>query len=89
MSETYEFPDAEDIPQIRATADEPFEKPETKNLFISYDEEKWPSDGSLEESIELINQLFGQNVQVACVPQSLEFLGKQEIEELLQTLSDE
>jgi len=86
MSETYDFPDVEDIPKITTRSDDPYEFPETKNLFIQYDSEKWPEDGSIEGVIEMINHLFGPDVQVAAMTKDIEFLGKREIEEMLETL---
>jgi hypothetical protein len=88
MSETYEFPDSEDIPKIRTTTDEPFERPEMKNLFITYDSDKWESKDDFEDVLQTINALFGRDVQIAILPDDFDLLSKADVEDLLSELTD-
>lgn len=81
MSETYEFPDEEDVPTIKTKRDD-FEFPETKTLFLKYDDAEW-SEENITETAQTINCLFGTDVQIALLSDSLEFLTKDDIEGLL------
>lgn len=88
MSEHYEFPDAEDVPQIVTTTDEPYEQPEKKTLFIKYREDEWEDEETATRVIETINWLFGTDVQIAVVPEAIEFLLQEDVEEMLREVSD-
>jgi hypothetical protein len=88
MSETYKFPDAEDIPKIKTTTDEPFELPESKNLFITYDSDEWESKSDVENVLQTINALFGTDVQIAILPDDFDLLTKDDVEDMLSELTD-
>lgn len=88
MSETYDFPDSEDIPQIKTTTDEPYERPESKRLFITYNADEWESEEDVRGVLETINHLFGTEVQIAILPDDFELLNGDDVKELLEELTD-
>lgn len=83
MSETYDFPDSADIPQIVTSTDDPYEQPESKRLFIQYDSDEWESERDATKTIETINWLFGSDVQIVVLPKDFDLLSQDEIESLL------
>ena len=86
MSETYEMPEAEDIPQIRTETDEPFTRPEPKRLFIQYDSDEWESEEDAKRVIETINWLFGTDVQIAVLPKDFDLLSDDEVEQMMEDI---
>lgn len=88
MSETYDFPDAGDIPQIKTATDEPFTRPEQKRLFIQYDADEWESEADVENVLETINYLFGPEVQVAILPDDYDLLDESEVRNMLSEVGD-
>lgn len=88
MSETYDFPDSEDIPQIKTTTDEPFERPEPKNLFITYNADEWNHQEDVKGVLETINALFGTDVQIAILPDDFELLNGDDVEEMLEKMTN-
>lgn len=89
MSETYDFPDSEDVPQIVTTTDEPFTQPESKHLFIRYNPDEWDSEEDAHRVLETINFLFGRDVQIAVLPNDFELLNTEEVEEMLEKMTNE
>jgi len=88
MGETYEFPDAEDIPKITVSSDEPYTKPEQKRLFIQYDSDEWESEEDAIKVIERINCLFGTDVQLAVIPKDFDLLTDEEVETFVKEAID-
>jgi hypothetical protein len=84
MSETYDFPDSEDIPKIQTTTEEPFTRPESKRLFIQYDSDEWESEEDANRVIETINWLFGSDVQIAVLPKDFDLLSDDEVEQMVE-----
>lgn len=88
MTETYDLPDAEEIPQIRTETDEPFTRPEPKNLFMTYNSDGWESAEDALRVIETINHLFATEVQIAVLPDDFDLLSKDDVEGLLEEMTD-
>jgi hypothetical protein len=84
MSETYDYPDTEDVPQITTATSGPFEQPETKHLFITYDTDEWESERQVEETLKVINSLFGTDVQIAILPNDYDLLSESDVREMLE-----
>jgi len=83
MSENYEFPDAADVPKIKATGEQQFEK---KNLFIKYDADDWDDPEDAIEVINTINYLFGTDVQVTVMDDKIEFMTQEQTVEVVEKL---
>lgn len=88
MSETYDFPDSEDIPQIETTTDEPFTRPESKSLFIQYDPDEWETEEDAVRVIETINSLFLTETQITIIPEDFDLLSRDDVEELLADVAN-
>lgn len=86
MSDTYNYPDEEDVPTITTNRSD-YEFPETKTLFITYREDEW-DEVDIERTLETINFLFGTEVQIAMVPESIELLDSDDARELVDELSE-
>ena len=88
MGETYEFPDAEDVPKITVSSDEPYTKPEQKHLFITYDDDEWESERQMENVAKTINALFGTNVQIAIMPKGYDLISEGDLRNMLDDVED-
>lgn len=82
----FDFPDTEEIPTIEYDPEDPFEFPETKNLFIKYDPAEWEYESDFVETAKTINHLFGSEVQVVVLNEKLEFMSREEVRDLFEDL---
>ena len=86
----YNFPERSDVPTIeydpgRVT----FGEREQKTLFIQYDADEWDYESDLTQTVQTINALFGTDVQVALIDDSIEFLDPDEVRALLPEDTDD
>jgi len=81
MSEHYEFPDEEDVPTITTTDKNLFER-NNKNLFIKYDPDEWEDPQDAARAINVINYLFGTEVQVTVMNDKIEFMSEEKVKGL-------
>lgn len=88
MTETYDFPDSEDIPKIQTTTEEKYDRPESKRLFIQYNSDEWESEEDAIDVLQTINSLFGTEVQVAIIPKDFDLLSNDEVEQLVEDVLD-
>jgi len=88
MSETYDYPDSDDIPTITTAMGDSFEQPETKHLFITYDSDEWESESQIEDTLGVINSLFGTGVQIAIVPNDYDLLSESDVREMLEEVNE-
>lgn len=85
----YTFPDPADVPTIRYDPDDPFDKPETKTLFVQYDSDEWEHRDDMEGILQTINWLFGTDVQIALLDERIDFLTESEVRDLLTDLLED